>query len=151
MSRLSMVFAAFFVMLASGCAETHRARLRDGAGLAEGSPVHVSSVRVGEVKTVRVVEGEVEVELKFDRGHEITLRRDACAIAARTESGPVLIVVPGTREPLEAGHAIPQCEPAMGDLGDLFRGLGEGMSELLRQLGQGLSNPNQARTPPSGP
>ncbi|HEY8428353.1 MAG TPA: MlaD family protein [Sandaracinaceae bacterium] len=122
----------------AGCDDTYHARLSDGAGLAKGSPVIVSSVRVGQVESLRVVEGQVDVEFSIDSDHEITLRADACAMARQTETGPELIVVPGTGAPLEEGRAMPECEPTRDDVGDLLRSLGESVGDLMRQLGHGL-------------
>lgn len=138
-----LVFAGLALLAASGCQKTYHAHLSDGAGLTEGSPVLVSSVRVGQVESVRVVEGQVDVEVAFAREHEITVRADACALARRTEAGPELIIVPGEGAPIEEGRAIRQCEITPGDVGGLMRSLGEGMNEMLRQLGQGLFNGGQ--------
>lgn len=128
-------------LLLAACDATHHARLDDGAGLAEGSPVIVSSVRVGQVKSVRVLEGQVDVEFAIDSDHEITLRADACALARRTEAGSELIVVPGTGAAIEEDRPIPQCEVTSDDLGGVLRSLGEGVNDMLRQLGQGLFGP----------
>src|SRR5690606_4143520 len=98
----------------------------------------VGSVRVAEVESVRVIEWQVDVELTHDADPEVTLRADACAMARRTETGPELIVVPGTGAPLEEGRPIPQCELGRDDVGDLLRSLGESVGDLMRQLGQGL-------------
>ncbi len=129
------------LLLAAGCDATHHARLDDGAGLAEGSPVIVSSVRVGQVESVRVQEGHVDVEFAIDSDHEVTLRADACALARRTEAGSELLVVPGTGAALEEDRPIPQCEITSDDLGGVLRSLGEGVNDMLRQLGQGLFGP----------
>lgn len=138
-------------LLAIGCGRTYHARLSDGAGLTEGSPVLVSSVRVGQVESVRVVEGEVDVEVSIEREHEITVRADACAMARRTEAGPELVILPGEGAPLAEGRAIPECQPPPNDVGGLMRSLGEGMTEMLRQLGQGLFNgaPTGGTPPPT--
>lgn len=151
MKRLVLVGLA--LLAAAGCQKTYHAHLTDGAGLTEGSPVLVSSVRVGQVEAVRVVEGQVDVEVAIEREHEITVRADACAMARRTAAGPELIIEPGEGAPLEEGRAIPQCEITPGDVGGLMRSLGEGMNEMLRQLGQGLFNgPQQGGSaPPSLP
>lgn len=136
MKHLGWIVGA--AVLLAACDATHHARLDDGAGLAEGSPVIVSSVRVGQVDSVRVQEGQVDVEFSIDSDHEITLRADACALARRSEAGSELIVVPGTGAALEDERAIPQCEITSDDVGGLLRSLGEGMGDMLRQLGQGL-------------
>ncbi len=133
--RLGWVGAALLLV---ACDATHHARLDDGAGLAEGSPVIVSSVRVGQVESVRVQEGQVDVEFSIASDHEITLRADACALARRSEGGPELLVLPGTGAALEEERPIPQCEIPTPDVGNLMRSLGEGMGDMLRQLGQGL-------------
>jgi hypothetical protein len=148
-----LVLVGLALLAATGCQKTYHAHLSDGAGLTEGSPVLVSSVRVGQVEAVRVVEGQVDVEVAIEREHEITVRADACALARRTESGPELIIVPGEGAPIEEGRAIPQCEITAGDVGGLMRSLGEGMNEMLRQLGQGLFNGGQqgGSAPPSVP
>lgn len=140
------------VLLAAGCGRTYHARLDDGAGLAEGTPVVVSSVRVGEVESVRVVEGHVDVELAIDREHEVTVRADGCALARRTESGAELVLVPGTGAPLADGATIPQCEARAGDIGSMIRALGEGMNEALRELGRSLNGPGGSDSaPPPAP
>lgn len=138
MNRPTLVTASFALLL-FGCDPTYHARVDDGAGLSEGSPVLVSSVRVGQVESVRVVEDHVDVELSIGRDHEITMRADACALARRTEQGPELIIMPGRGAPLEDGRVIPQCEITQGDVGDLLRTLGQGVGDMLRQLGQGMS------------
>ena len=138
-----LVLLGLALLAATGCQKTYHAHLSDGAGLTEGSPVLVSSVRVGQVEAVRVVEGQVDVEVAIEREHEITVRADACAMARRTEAGPELVIVPGEGAPIEEGRAIPQCQITSDDVGGLMRSLGEGMNEMLRQLGQGLFNGGQ--------
>jgi hypothetical protein len=135
-----LVTIGLVLFAAAGCQKTYHAHLSDGAGLTEGSPVLVSSVRVGQVESVRVVEGQVDVEVAIEREHEITVRADACAMARRTEAGPELIILPGEGAPIAEDRAIPQCEITSDDVGGLMRSLGEGMNEVLRQLGQGLFN-----------
>jgi hypothetical protein len=148
-----MKHLVLFAALLVGCGPTYHATLDDGAGLVEDSPVLVSSVRVGKVESVRVVEGHVEVAFSIDRDHDVTLRTDACAIGRRAQNGQqaALIVVPGTgamREDQES--PIAQCRIEANDVGDLMRSLGEGMGDLMRGLGRSLF-PNGAPQIPTVP
>ncbi|HBQ19131.1 MAG TPA: hypothetical protein DEF51_51055, partial [Myxococcales bacterium] len=81
------------------CDDTHHARVSQGAGLHEGSPVLVSGVRVGEVEAVTVIEGQVDVELSIASDHQVTLRQDSCVLAAAGDGEPTLVLVPGTGAP----------------------------------------------------
>ncbi|HJL14643.1 MAG TPA: MCE family protein, partial [Sandaracinaceae bacterium LLY-WYZ-13_1] len=137
--RPQKLLAAAVLVLLGGCDPTYHARLDDGRGLGEGSPVHVSGVRVGEVQSVRVIEGQVDVEWTLEGDHEVTVRTDSCAMAVPREGeGPALVVVPGEGEPLEEERPIPQCELGSAALGDVMRGLGEGLGNLMEELGRGL-------------
>ena len=136
--KARLAFSLLALSLAAGCDTTYHARLNDGAGLGEGDPVLVSGVRVGQVEAVRVIEGQVDVELSVEDEHEVTLRTDACAMALPRDGQPTLVIAPGTGAVLEEDRPIPQCELAGGQLGDLMRGLGEGLGQMLEQLGQGL-------------
>lgn len=148
--------------LASGCQTTHHVRLDDGAGLVEGSPVLVSGVRVGVVQDVRIIEGQVDVEIAIERDHEVTIREDTCALPAGGASGPALALSVGTGAPLSEARPIPQCRIDAPDVGDLFRTLGDGFGQILRQLGGGMrgagpapatgsSGGTTAPTPPPDP
>ncbi len=135
-------FGMLSLLAASGCQTAHHARVDHGAGLDRGSPVMVSGVRVGEVREVRVVEGQVDVEFVLSDDHEVTIREDTCALAlAREGEGAVLLLTPGEGAPLAEERAIPQCELLPeGALGDLARQLGGALGDLLRQFGGGLGN-----------
>ena len=146
-ARLALALAG--LALAAGCDTTYHARLNDGAGLGEGDPVIVSGVRVGQVEAVRVIEGQVDVELAIDDDHEVTLRTDACAMAVPQQGQPTLVIAPGTGALLEEDRPIPQCELGGGQLRDLMRGLGEGLGQMLEQLGQGLLGGGGSGTSPS--
>ena len=138
------------LLLAAGCETTHHARVSHGAGLDEGSPVLVSGVRVGEVREVRVVEGEVDVAFVIARDHDVTLREDSCALATPREGGPgALTLTPGTGAPLTEPRAIPQCELPSNVIGDLARDLGGTLGEVLRSLSEGILGGGGAG-PPGG-
>ncbi|MCB9592465.1 MAG: MCE family protein [Sandaracinaceae bacterium] len=139
------------LVLASGCETTHHARVGDGAGLDEGSPVMVSGVRVGAVRSVHVIEGQVDVEFVIDDGHDVTLRDDSCALAMRREGeAPTLMVMVGEGAPLTEERAIPQCELATDGLDDLARQLGGTLGDIMRSLGSGLfgGGPGGGGAPP---
>ncbi len=126
------------MFLLGGCETAHHARVDDGAGLAEGSAVMVSGVRVGSVRDVRVVEGEVDVAFVIDDDHDVTLREDSCALALGGEGEPSLVVVPGEGAPLPEDRALPQCELRGQALTNLAEQFGDTIGGLLRSLGSGL-------------
>ncbi|MCA9608479.1 MAG: MCE family protein [Myxococcales bacterium] len=127
------------LLAATGCEPTHHARVDDGAGLEEGSAVMVSGVRVGDVKSVHVVEGQVDVEFVIGDDHDVTLRTDSCALAVRREGQPPqLVIVPGEAAPLTEEQAIPQCQLPTDSLDGIARQLGGTLGEMLRSFGGGL-------------
>ncbi len=153
---------ATLTLALAGCQPTHHARLDDGAGLTEGSPVLVSSVRVGHVKSVRVVEANVDVEFEIDDEHQVTLRTDSCALARHADGQreAALILMLGTGAMREGEAPIAQCRIELGaEAGQLMRQLGEGIGGVLRQFGRGLfggtpsdpSHPSSPQAPPSAP
>lgn len=147
----SSILGLTLLSLAAGCETTHHARVSHGAGLDEGSPVLVSGVRVGEVREVRVVEGEVDVAFVIGRDHDVTLREDSCALAMPREGGPgALTLSPGTGAPLTEPRTIPQCELPSSAIGDLARDLGGTLGEVLRSLTEGILG-GGASPPGSGP
>jgi hypothetical protein len=138
---LSVLGASTLVLLATGCETKHHARISDGAGLVPGSPVVVSGVRVGEVRSVRLIEGQVDVELVIDDEHELTLRNDSCAMARRGDTGPSLVIIPGVGEPLPEANderPIPECDLQAEGMRDLLRSLGEGVGDMMRSLADGV-------------
>ena len=140
-SLLTALGASTLLLFAAGCETKHHARISDGAGLVEGSPVVVSGVRVGEVRSVRLIEGQVDVELVIDDEHELTFRNDSCAMAQRGGEAPALVIVPGVGEPLPEGNEerpIPECDLRGEAMRDLMRNLGEGMGEMMRSLADGV-------------
>lgn len=140
MTRLTPL-AILACLLALGCDTTLHARVSDGAGLAEGSPVLVSGVTVGEVKSLAIMEGEVDIEFTIEDEHEITLREDTCALAVRGETGPGLVLVPGEGAPLneeQAERPIAECRLPGSELNDLFAQLGDTLGSMIRAFGQGL-------------
>ncbi len=137
--RATLFGSALLLLAATGCETTHHARVDDGAGLEEGSAVMVSGVRVGDVKSIHVVEGQVDVEFVISDDHDVTLRTDSCAMALRREGQPpALLIVPGEAAPLTEERAIPQCELPTEALDDLARQLGGTLGDLLRSFGGGL-------------
>jgi len=146
--RVSLAIALAASMCV-GCDDTHHARISQGAGLGEGSPVMVSGVRVGQVEGVTVIEGQVDVELSISSDHQVTLRQDACALATAAGGEPALVLLPGTGAPREGDAVIAECALPGADLGEAMRGIGEGMRELLEQLAQGMRSPPSS--PPSAP
>ncbi|MFK7984486.1 MAG: MlaD family protein [Sandaracinaceae bacterium] len=133
-------------LLLAGCDPTYTARLTDGGGLIEGSPVRVAQVTVGEVRSLRVVEGQVEVEIQVEREHELSMRVDTCAVPVQTPAGPALALSMGTGALLDEPKTIPQCQPPADQMGDFLEQLGRGMGDLLRVFGQGLQD--VTRPPP---
>lgn len=136
-------------LLLGGCDPTYTARLNDGGGLIEGSPVRVAQVTVGEVRSLRVVEGQVEVEIRVEREHELSMRVDTCAVPVQTPGGPALALSMGVGALLDEPKTIPQCQPPADQMGDFLRQLGQGMGDLLRVFGQGLSGVTQPPPRPS--
>ena len=141
------------LLVCAGCQDEYRARVSDGSGLAEGTSVTVSGVGVGEVRSVRVVEGQVEVELAFAREHEITVRDDACARVVRSEGMTRLEIEPGVGAPIEEDIAIVECidEPEPQST-DILQQLGDGFGQIMQQLGRGMLGPGGPVQPaPSSP
>lgn len=140
-------------LLAVGCDDTHHARVSQGAGLHEGSPVLVSGVRVGEVEAVTVIEGQVDVELSIASDHQVTLRQDSCVLAAAGDGEPTLVLVPGTGAPREGEAPIPECALPADAVSEAMRGLGEGVQSLLRSLAEGMRDGmrDAPRPPPASP
>ena len=122
--RVSLAIALVASMCV-GCDDTHHARISQGAGLGEGSPVMVSGVRVGQVEGVTVIEGQVDVELSISSDHQVTLRQDACALATAAGGEPALVLLPGTGAPREGDAVIAECALPGADLGEAMRGIGE--------------------------
>ena len=69
-TSLGSISLALTALSLAGCGSlgpaTHHARLADGAGIAAQSPVLVAGVRVGQVQSIQVVDGVVDVA---ERGH----------------------------------------------------------------------------------
>lgn len=133
MNDSSLIGLALLTLL-GGCQTTHHARVDDGAGLHEGSGVMVSGVRVGEVREVVVIEGQVDVAFVIEDAHDVTLRADSCAMAIRGEGEPTLIIVPGAGEPLPEGQALPQCDLGNAELRGLIQQFGDTVGGVLRNL-----------------
>lgn len=134
----------------TGCDSTYHARVSDGAGMGEGSPVLVSGVQVGEVKSIAIMEGEVDVEFSISSDHEITLRNDTCVLAVRGEDGSGLVLVAGEGSPLtdeQAERPLPECHLPGQELEGIFNQLGDMLGSMIRAFGQGLSGPQS----PGGP
>lgn len=126
----------------AGCDSTYHARVTDGAGMGEGSPVLVSGVQVGEVKSLSIMEGEVDVEFSVASEHELTMRVDSCVLAVRGEQGAGLVLVPGEGAPLseeQASRPIPECQLPGAELDGVFGQLGNMFGSMLRAFGQGLT------------
>ena len=146
-SRAAALMGAALVSVLAACTgPTLRARLDDAAGLVEGAPVEVAGVRVGEVKAVRLVESrEVEVVFELDRGHELRLHSDACAVAAGG-AHPRLLVVVG-EDPGEFGEGpIPRCSLPTEALGALGEVVGEGLGRLAEGVLEGFQKSGGAAT-----
>lgn len=116
------------------------AHLDDAGGLSEGSPVQVAGARVGRVKGVRLIpSGEVEIAFALDRGNELQLHPDACAVVVPSDQGPHLEVMPGD-EPGRLGEGpIPRCPLPTEELGALGAVLGEGLGRLLGGVVEGMA------------
>lgn len=132
--KLVTLTALALIPLLAGCETKHHARVDDGAGLDEGDPVMVSGVRVGEVREIVVVEGQVDVVFVIDDEHDVTLREDSCALALRGEGGPTLVLAPGQGPPLTEERPIPQCAPASPELREMMGQLGDAVGGMLRDL-----------------
>lgn len=145
--------AILFALLAlTGCDSTYHARVSDGAGMGEGSPVLVSGVQVGEVQSITITEGEVEIEFSISSDHEITMRNDTCVLAVSGEQGSGLVLVNGEGSPLtdeQAERPLPECRLPDQELEGIFGQLGNMLGSMIRAFGQGITggvNPS-----PGGP
>jgi len=85
----SLTLATLIVLMSgSGGLFTHKIRIKsyfpDASGLAEGAPVRLSGVDVGNVKTIRIVSGNslspVEVTMKVNTNYDFYLRKDSKTI-----------------------------------------------------------------------
>ena len=76
----------------SGCDRSLEARLEDAAGLEEDAPVYFAGVRVGQVDSVRINGERADIELTVESSHDVTLHRDACAVAGRYQETPALLL-----------------------------------------------------------
>ncbi|MGE0786075.1 MAG: MlaD family protein [Sandaracinaceae bacterium] len=134
--------AALFVLsVMSACGSSRHARVSDGAGLSEGSPVIASGIQIGTVKSVALMEGSVDVEFEIDGHNEMTWREDTCALAVRGENGPGLLLMMGEGEVLadDDERAIPECQLHAPELEGLFEQVGTLLGGVLRAFGQGFS------------
>jgi len=84
----SLTLATLIVLMSGGGLFTHKIRVKsffpDASGLAEGAPVRLSGVDIGNVKIIQVVPGKplapVEVTMKVNTKYEFYLRKDSQTI-----------------------------------------------------------------------
>ena len=146
-TSLGSISLALTALSLAGCGSlgpaTHHARLADGAGIAAQSPVLVAGVRVGQVQSIQVVDGVVDVAFTFEGDHEIVLRADACAAVARGG----LMIVPGEGAPRTDDQPLAQCETGSAALDELMRTAAQGMDIWMRAIEQ-RTRPEQPAAPP---
>jgi len=83
-----IIFATLIILMNSGGIFTHKIVVKsyfpDASGLAEGAPVRLSGVDIGNVKAIRVVQGRplapVEVTMKVNTKYDFFLRKDSQTI-----------------------------------------------------------------------
>lgn len=84
----SLTLATLIVLMSGGGLFTHKILIKsyfpDASGLAEGAPVRLSGVDIGNVKKIRVVSGRpfapVEVVMKVNTKYDFFLRKDSQTI-----------------------------------------------------------------------
>lgn len=129
-----------------GCSgPTYTAELRDGAGLSEGARVQVQGVEVGQVRSVKLVEGVAQIRFEVERGNDLGLHADACArgIPADETSASYLEVFPGQAPTMLGEQPIPRCPDPTEELGQLGQALGQGLQDLFQGFGQGMGQATQ--------
>ncbi|MFK7999034.1 MAG: MlaD family protein [Polyangiales bacterium] len=143
-STRALAFAAALLPLLAACESEMSARVREAGELAEGSPVTLAGVRVGEVKGIEVAGGDAPVLVRFavEGNNQEAIAAGACS---RAEGG-TLVLQAGTDTPVVEGQ-ISACEPGLLDglrgAGELLRGAVEGVREgVQEELRQGLGLPN---------
>lgn len=144
-STRALALVAALLPLVTACESEMSARVREASELAEGSPVILAGVRVGEVKGLEVAGGDAPVLVRFvvEGDNQEAIAAGACS---RAEGG-TLVLEAGTDTPVVEGQ-ISACEPGLLDglrgAGELFRGAVEGMREgVQEELRQGLGLPNE--------
>jgi len=133
--RTACILSVF--LLACSPRPTFRAQLDHAAGLTEGSPVQVAGLHVANVKRVRLVDGNADVEFQLVEDHELTLHPDTCAVVANLEGRPTLVVDAGD-DPGAFEGAIPQCRILPESMEELGQALGEGFRQLSEGLFEGI-------------
>lgn len=105
-------------------ATTYRAEFADASGLAVGDSTQIAGVKVGEVTSISLGEGKVDVEFDVDRG-SVTLGDDtSVAIKVETALGRrYLEITPGNHGQLAADSTIPISRTTSGY--DITRALEE--------------------------
>lgn len=139
----ALAFAAALLPLLAACESEMSARVREAGELAEGSPVTLAGVRVGEVKGIEVAGGDAPVLVRFavEGNNQEAIAAGACS---RAEGG-TLVLQAGTDTPVVEGQ-VSACEPGLldglRDAGEMFRGAVEGVREgVQEELRQGLGLP----------
>lgn len=143
------------LLLLFGCwGTTHVAELSDAHGLADDAPVLVSGVVVGHTSAPRLGGDRVQVDLRIEHPHELTLHTDACVQVIAFEGRPALELLPGTEGALEGpvqecsvehlldvfGRSLKDAVETLRDATpQLGRQLGEAAREAVEQFEEGLA------------